>query len=287
MNSIKTKHSKADVANIYDFGSSFYRYFGRNDPAEFAIHFGIWNKDTKNAKEAVINTNRFLAETAEISGITKVLDFGCGVGGSCLWLAETYGNRVTGISISKKEILKAKELASKFGVDHLADYYVMDYCQTSFSDKTFNVVWALESTIYAADKLLLAKEAFRLLRDKGKIVVGDVFLKRKANTKKEQEWLEIFYRGFTVINLVTANEFTKALKVGGFNDISLANKTQAIIPTSKQRHKLNSFTYPVVKIMEKLKISPPFLTNNSHASKIQYNMFKEGLIEYAVISASK
>ncbi len=41
-----------------------------------------------------------MAEKAGVSSGDRVLDAGCGVGGSVIWLAKNYGCKATGITLS-------------------------------------------------------------------------------------------------------------------------------------------------------------------------------------------
>jgi hypothetical protein len=47
-------------------------------------HYGIWDASTQTHNEALLNTNRFLADKAGITSGEQVLDAGCGLGGSSL-----------------------------------------------------------------------------------------------------------------------------------------------------------------------------------------------------------
>ena len=55
------------------------------------LHYGIWDYTTKTLAEAIINTNRQLAFLGKVSATDKVLDAGCGVGGSAIFLAKYFG----------------------------------------------------------------------------------------------------------------------------------------------------------------------------------------------------
>ncbi len=68
-----------EVARYYDYTIPFYRLFWHKGTK--ALHYGLWDADTKTLQEALINTNKIVAETGNIQSDSKVLDAGCGVGG--------------------------------------------------------------------------------------------------------------------------------------------------------------------------------------------------------------
>lgn len=77
------------IIDYYDYTIPFYRLFWHKGTN--ALHYGIWHDDTKTLQEALINTNEILCDMAHISEHDVVLDAGCGVGGSALWLAKHTG----------------------------------------------------------------------------------------------------------------------------------------------------------------------------------------------------
>ena len=69
------------------------------------FHFGIADESTESLVQSFVNTNAFLAERAGITSGTRVLDAGCGVGGSTIWLAGELGARATGITLVPRQVL--------------------------------------------------------------------------------------------------------------------------------------------------------------------------------------
>src|SRR5687767_12929404 len=110
-----------------------------------AIHYGYWDKKVRSFSESLVRMNEVMMETANIKPGEKVLDAGCGVGGSSIFLASTIGCRVTGITLSPAQVGKARINAETKNVSGLVDFRVMDYCATSFEDNSFDVVWGCES----------------------------------------------------------------------------------------------------------------------------------------------
>ncbi len=101
---------------------------------------------------------------------TRVLDVGCGIGGSSRILAEDYGFDVTGITISANQVKRANELTPE-GVS--AKFQVDDAMALSFPDGSFDVVWCIEAGPHMPDKAVFAGELMRVLKPGGNLVVAD------------------------------------------------------------------------------------------------------------------
>ena len=141
-----------------------------------AIHYGYWDEKVKNFPASLLRMNEVMMEMAGIKDKDRVLDAGCGVGGSSLFMASVLGCRVTGISLSQGQIEKARQYAEKRKQQGLVDFLVMDYCNTTFPNESFDVIWGCESICYAPDKAAFIKEAYRLLKPGGRLVVADGFV---------------------------------------------------------------------------------------------------------------
>lgn len=161
MNSVET------VVQYYDYTLPIYQKYWYGNSESYALHYGFWEKDTKNFSESLINTNNFLADKLKIKSSDTVLDAGCGVGGSAIWIAKTFQAKVIGITISEKQMQEAQRLAKANKVDHLVTFMIRNYLDTKLPDGSFDVVWAIESVCHAENKKDFLKESFRLLKNGG------------------------------------------------------------------------------------------------------------------------
>src|SRR6185503_975057 len=117
-----------------------------------AIHYGYWDEKVKTFPQSLIRMNEVMAEAANIKASDMILDAGCGIGGSSIFLAEKIGCDVIGISLSERQINHARSLVQEKKVEGKVEFEVMNYCATSFPDKSFDVLWGCESICYADDK---------------------------------------------------------------------------------------------------------------------------------------
>jgi len=122
----------------------------------------------------------FVDEMMKLGGINseedsnaKVLDVGCGVGGTSRYLAKSLGTdaSVTGITLSPNQVKRATELAVEQGVNN-AKFTVMNALEMDFPDNSFDVVWACESGEHMPDKEAYINEMMRVLKPGGKFVMA-------------------------------------------------------------------------------------------------------------------
>ena len=130
--------NQSSISDYYDYTLPFYKFFWHKNNSN-ALHYGFWKQGTQNLQEALINTNRYLANKAHITKDNTVLDAGCGIGGSSIWLAQTIGCSVVGITISDKQVARAKDLAKKHGVDSKVQFFNENFTNTKFDDESFDV----------------------------------------------------------------------------------------------------------------------------------------------------
>jgi cyclopropane fatty-acyl-phospholipid synthase-like methyltransferase len=103
------------VISYYDSTWLDYRWLWLNDE-NHAIHFGYHDGLPRSHAESLLNTNRVLAETAAVQRGDRVLDAGCGVAGSGIWLAEQRGATVVGITPVRTQVKRARHIITMRGL---------------------------------------------------------------------------------------------------------------------------------------------------------------------------
>jgi len=253
-----------------------------------ALHYGYWDEDTPyKHHQALLNKNQILYDKAGIKPDDTVLDAGCGIGGSSIWMGRQHGNRVTGITISAKQAHYARKHAKRHGVSDKVNFEVADFCQTPFDDETFDVVWALESSCHALNKGEFLQEAFRILRKGGRLVVCDGFLLQREFTENQWQAIVTCLNGWAVPNLCSRNEFQGLLQELKFNNIQIHDITQQTLPSADHMLKVAKRLYPVQKISQWLGLRSKAQTANYYVGLAQHQLFDEKLTEYCIFTAQK
>lgn len=253
--------------------------------ASLAMHYGYWDKSTKNFRQALANINKVLVKRAKISKKDRVLDAGCGIGGSAIFLAKEIGCRVTGITIIAKQVKKARKYAIKNKVENLVNFQKRDYTKTNFPKNTFSVVWAIESVCHAKNKKEFAKEANRILENNGRLIIADFFKTPKNLTSREKEILDNWAQGWAVPGLLTVENFKKTLKNAGFVDIKSDNVTSNIIPSAKRLFYCFFPGIVISKLLEVFGLESKIRSSNVWTAFYQYIAIKNKLATYQIVYA--
>jgi tocopherol O-methyltransferase len=163
-----------------------------------------------------------------------ILDVGCGIGGSSLYLAEKFGARVTGITLSPVQANRAKERAIAAGLEAKADFQVANALEMPFADNSFDLVWSLESGEHMPDKVKFLQECYRVLKPGGKLIFA-TWCHRPTTattplTADEQRHLQDIYRVYCLPYVISLPEYTEIATHCGFKDLHVDDWSTAVAP---------------------------------------------------------
>jgi tocopherol O-methyltransferase len=278
-------HSRK-VAAYYDETILVYKYWW-SDPRTLSAHAGIWENGVRSHREAHQVHNRLLAERAGVSAQDRVLDAGCGMGGSSLFLAETYSAQVEGISLSAVQLREAQQAAKQRQLEHLVTFSQQDYTGTNFASNSFDVVWAFESVCHAVNKRDFLAEAFRVLRPGGRLIMADYFRGSRAWSNDEEKYFHLAVDGSAVHDLDTPDEFFNSMREVGFQEISFEERTDQIEPSLRKLYHFSLLTLPVAWVCHRLGLMSKTLLDGSLSNYWQYEACKRKLVPYLVLLGHK
>lgn len=277
---------KKEIVQYYDTCEVDYQLLWDLDYSH-AMHAGYWDSQTRSLRDALRRENEVLAERVGLKEGERVLDAGCGVGGSAIFLAKNYKCEVVGITLSAKQVQTATEKATKEGVKEKAIFKVMDYTCTDFLSQSFDVVWGIESVCHIDDKRLFIKEAARLLKPGGRLIIADGFAKDPPRTPQDQVNMERWLEGWGVKALDQAQHFELSLKQEGFESICFSDITAHILPSSRRLYWYSWPAIPLSKLGEWFGWRFPSQTANLVSARCQYQTLRKGLWQYGIFYAEK
>ena len=225
--------SSKNVASAYDSWTQdklLERLWGEH------IHLGFYppnkNIDFREAKV------QFVHELVSWSGLDKlprgsrVLDVGCGIGGSSRILANYYGFNVTGITISPAQVKRAKELTP---YECKCNFKVMDALDLKFEEGSFDGVWSVEAGAHMNNKTKFADQMLRTLRPGGYLALAD------WNSRDLQKQPPSMLEKIILKQLLEQWVHPKFMSINDFSSILINNKNSSGQVISSN---WNSFTNP-------------------------------------------
>lgn len=173
-----------------------------------------------------LRSTEALAALAGIAKETRVLDAGCGVGGSSRFLADRFGCRVAAMDLTEEYVDAAARLNALCGLDRQISVRQGSVTELPYEDGSFDLVWCQNVTMNVADKPRMFAEAFRVLATGGRYAVSHAAEGPKGAPDYPLPWAREQSYSF----LGTPAEFIAGLEAAGFRVIE--NRTEGGTPGS-------------------------------------------------------
>jgi SAM-dependent methyltransferase len=115
-----------------------------------------------------LNATQVLARLAGIAGSMRVLDAGCGIGGSSRYLAHTFGCRVEAIDMTPEFVAATLRLNALCRLDDRIAVREGSVTDLPYENGSFDQVWSQNVTMNVADKPRMFAEVHRVLKPGGR-----------------------------------------------------------------------------------------------------------------------
>jgi len=255
--------------------------------SQMCMHYGYWDESTPRLRDALTNMNRKLAELARIGPDDRVLDAGCGVGGASIFLAKNYACQTVGITLSDKQVQTCRENAALHGVAESCEFERQNYLATEFPDASFDVVWGIESVCYAYDKADFLREAFRLLKPGGRLVVADFFSNEVVSNTPQADLMEKWTRTWAIKSYADREDFWEGLTAAGFVNRRREDVTSRVLKSIRRLYYSFFPGLVVTTVSQALGFRNATQTANTWSTYYQYRAHQQGLWQYLFFYGEK
>ena len=183
-------NDKHRIIKHYDAISPYYRsLWGEH------LHHGYWIRGDESKEKAQLQLIEHLAQFAGVKPGSEILDIGCGLGASTLYLAKNYKAAVTGITISEVQVEMAAKAAATEQLD--AKFLLMD-AEAMHFQKQFDLLWSVESISHYQRREEFFASAAKLLKPGGLFAITDWFKKENLTPAETKKFIDPIEKGMLV-----------------------------------------------------------------------------------------
>ncbi len=178
------------IRKHYNIATLFYRsLWGQH------IHHELWSGDESPSVEARQLTEQ-LAIEADIQQGDRVVDIGCGRGGSSIDLAKQLKCQVTGVTISSCQKRYATWSSRFAGTSSATEFLWLDAETVEFPQDSLDVAWSVKCTEHLFDKAAFFQKMTTWLRPGGKVAIGACFAGDDPLSEPQQKLVYDVCEGF-------------------------------------------------------------------------------------------
>ncbi|WHT18496.1 methyltransferase domain-containing protein [Crossiella sp. CA-258035] len=203
-----------------------------------------------------------LDHLGDVKPTDKLLDAGCGRGGTSIMANLRFGCEVDGVSISQKQVDFANEQARKRGVADRVRYHFRNMLDTGFETASRKAIWNNESTMYVDLHQLFAEHARQLEIGGRYVTITGCYNDVTGGRSKAVSQIDQHY----TCNIHPRSAYFKAMQANNLVPISVIDLTAATIPYWELREKSSVATG----------VEAPFL-----------QAYREGSFHYLLIAADR
>jgi cyclopropane fatty-acyl-phospholipid synthase-like methyltransferase len=256
-------------------------YLAKWSGESLALHFGISDESTTSIEDSLLNSNRYLANKARVVTGARVLDSGCGVGGSSLWLAKECGAQVTGVTIAPKQVELAHGFAVERGVADRVTFLLRDFMAVNLPAASFDVVWNIESLCHSADPRAYLEQVWDLVADGGRFACLDFFLGHKGDPNHARAMCD----GWGLPALQHAAGLARMLEEIGFTDVETEDLTKVVKPSADALRQLALESQVKIAFARALGQQNPVFEGHVDATIGAIDGMVSGSVAYAYVGA--
>lgn len=216
---------KSVIRTHYDLSTLFYRLMWGPH-----IHHGLWSGD-ESPRVAQLQLTEQMAELAGIRGGERVVDVGCGMGGSSIWLAKNRQCNVTGVTISSVQQSWATTSAALKRTTPRPNFLRADAEEVQFEAGSIDAVWSIECTEHLFDKPAFFKKAATWLKPGGRVAICAWLSGDDEQAAETQRLVYEVCEGFFCPSLGTQADYRKWLTDAGLEMRSTDIWTKRVLKT--------------------------------------------------------
>lgn len=268
------------IARYYKVNKFSYSLFH----SENFIHMGITRSGVfkkEDLFEQVKIIEKFIDKRTK-----KTLELGTGRGANSIYLAKNHPDiEFIGIDLPKGQL----QYAFKNGKD-LRNFKPQEgdfHNLSNFSEKSFNIVFVVESLCHSGNKEKVIKEVKKVLKKDGLFITIDAFTIKDNLNKEELLSKRLVEKSMSVPAFENYNKFIDLLNKNMFKVVFEEDDSFEILPTLRRFEKDARILLSLPNFLSKiiLKVFPSEFTYNAIAGYLMPDLIESKIASYMVVVA--
>ncbi len=183
----QTKYSSViETARQYynsdDADTFYFTVWGGED-----IHVGLYQSEDEPIRDASRRTvERMAAKLRNLGPDTRLIDVGAGYGGSCRYLAKTFGCRCVALNLSEVENERDRQMNREQGLDHLIEVVDAAFEDIPYPENSFDAAWSQDSFLHSSEREKVLAQVAGVLKPGAEFVFTDPMQADDAPTDQLQ-----------------------------------------------------------------------------------------------------
>ena len=215
-----------EVRNYYERNTPEFERFGQGRRTG-TIHRAVWGSGVASREAAFHYVEQLILSEIEALGprfgpSLDVLDLGCGVGASLIFLCSRTAMRGAGVTLSGLQARLATERIQDAGLEARVQCHEGNFLNLPATIGPAHLAFSIEAFIHGPDPAAYFSSAARHVRPGGLLIVCDDFLTERGDgslSATEMRCLDELRRGWAAHTLVTTTQAGALATSAGFEPV--------------------------------------------------------------------
>lgn len=273
------------VKTYYDQNTNLFLKFNNSKKAQ-NIHRSLWKDGIDNLEDALNHSNSLILKEIESLNINspKIADLGCGVGASLFYIFPRLQNPkpALGLTLSPVQAKLAKNSANELELQNQILFSEGDFTSVPLANESLDVIYSVEAVCHAVEPEKYFREASRLLRKGGKLILIDDYVANRSFTKNETKWLKAYIDGWYVPGVRTIDQ---TLEFANKKNLNLI-KNEELTPYLRLRNLPDALASTILFLGNLLPIKHAILPSMLGSMALQQCLFMK-IVEYRFLVFEK
>lgn len=273
------------VRTYYDENTNLFLKFSGTKKAQ-NIHRSLWVDGIKTMEEALNFSNSLILREIEFirPSNARVADLGCGVGASLFYIYPRLQQPALalGLTLSPVQARLAQESAKQLGLQDQLRFAEGDFTSVPLPSESLDAVYSVEAVCHAVGPESYFREASRLLRKGGKLILVDDYQAARPLSANENKWLKAYIDGWYVPGVRTVDQVISFASKNGLH----LTKNEELTPHLRLRNLPDPLASALLFLGEKLPIKHAIVPSMLGSMALQQCLYMK-VVEYRFLVFEK